>query len=49
MYWNYIERHPNHVHLAPKVEQEARDALTWFYLGIYLSPRAIARSYGHFR
>ncbi|KAH9973085.1 hypothetical protein BGW80DRAFT_1500040, partial [Lactifluus volemus] len=32
MYWNYIERHPNHVHLAPKVEQEARDALTWFYL-----------------
>ncbi len=33
MYWNYLERHPNHFPLPPTVEQEARDALAWFYLG----------------
>ena len=33
MYWNYLERHPNHVPLPPNAEQEARDALAWFHLG----------------
>ena len=37
MYWNYLERHPNHVLLPPNAEQEARDALTWFHLGTFLS------------
>jgi len=32
MYWNYLERHPNHVLLPPNAEQEARDALAWFHL-----------------
>ncbi|KAH9965722.1 hypothetical protein BC827DRAFT_760720 [Russula dissimulans] len=32
MYWNYLERHPNHVLLPPNAENEARDALTWYYL-----------------
>jgi len=32
MYWNYLERHPNHFSLPLTVEQEARDALAWFYL-----------------
>ncbi|KAF8484550.1 hypothetical protein DFH94DRAFT_714429 [Russula ochroleuca] len=32
MYWNYLERHPNHVPLPPNAEQEARDALAWFHL-----------------
>jgi hypothetical protein len=32
MYWNYLERHP-HFPLPLTVEQEARDALAWFYLG----------------
>ena len=36
MYWNYLERHPNHVLLPPNAEQEARDALAWFHLGICL-------------
>jgi hypothetical protein len=39
MYWNYLERHPNHVPLPPNAEQEARDALTWFHLGEYFSFR----------
>ena len=34
MYWNYLERHPNHVLLPQDAEQEARDALAWFHLGI---------------
>ena len=33
MYWGYLERHPNHFPLPLTVEQEARDALAWFYLG----------------
>ena len=33
MYWNYLERHPNHFPLPPTAEQDARDALAWFYLG----------------
>ena len=33
MYWNYLERHPNHFPLHLTAEQEARDALAWFYLG----------------
>jgi hypothetical protein len=33
MYWNYLERYPNHVPLPPNAEQEARDALVWFHLG----------------
>jgi len=32
MYWNYLERHPNHFPLHLTAEQEARDALAWFYL-----------------
>ncbi|KAF8505975.1 hypothetical protein F5888DRAFT_1653380 [Russula emetica] len=32
MYWNYLERYPNHVPLPPNAEQEARDALAWFHL-----------------
>jgi len=32
MYWNYLERHPNHVLLPPNAENEARDALAWYYL-----------------
>ncbi|KAF8264942.1 hypothetical protein EI94DRAFT_1685987 [Lactarius quietus] len=32
MYWNYLERHPNHFPLSLTAEQEARDALAWFYL-----------------
>ena len=36
MYWNHLERHPNHVLLPPNAEQEARDALAWFHLGICL-------------
>jgi len=32
MYWNYLERHPNHVPLPPNAEREARDALAWFHL-----------------
>lgn len=32
MYWNYLERHPNHFPLPPTAEQDARDALAWFYL-----------------
>ena len=34
MYWNYLERHPNHIPLPLTAEQEAKDALAWFYLGI---------------
>ncbi len=41
MYWNYLERHPNHVLLPPNAEQEARDALAWFHLGICQSLAAI--------
>jgi hypothetical protein len=37
MYWNYLERYPNHVPLPPNAEQEARDALAWFHLGILQS------------
>jgi hypothetical protein len=37
MYWNYLERHPNHVLLPENAEQEARDALAWFHLGIRTS------------
>lgn len=33
MYWNYLERYPNHVPLPPNAEQEARDALAWFHIG----------------
>lgn len=33
MYWNFLERHPNHVLLPSNAEQEARDALAWFHLG----------------
>ncbi|KAH9045177.1 hypothetical protein EDB85DRAFT_2137274 [Lactarius pseudohatsudake] len=32
MYWNYLERHPNHFPLPSTVEQEAKDAIAWFYL-----------------
>lgn len=42
MYWNYLERHPNHALLPPNAEQEANDALVWFHLGTYLS---FARGY----
>jgi len=37
MYWNYLERHPNHALLPPNAEQEARDALAWFHLGMRTS------------
>jgi hypothetical protein len=40
MYWNYLERHPNHIPLPPNAEQEARDALAWFHLGTDLSFRS---------
>jgi len=40
MYWNYLERHPNHVPLPPNAEQEARDALAWFHLGENFSFRS---------
>ncbi|KAI9513182.1 hypothetical protein F5148DRAFT_1156722 [Russula earlei] len=32
MYWNHLERHPNHVLLPPNAEKEARDALAWYHL-----------------
>ncbi|KAH8988605.1 hypothetical protein EDB92DRAFT_1871486 [Lactarius akahatsu] len=36
--WNYLERHPNHFPLPSTVEQEAKDALAWFYLGTSFFP-----------
>ena len=45
MYWNYFERHPKHFPLPLTVEQEARDALAWFYLGDPL-PSSVGQTSG---
>ncbi|KAI0265174.1 hypothetical protein BC834DRAFT_880407 [Gloeopeniophorella convolvens] len=41
MYWNYLERHPNHSPLPPNAENEAKDALAWFYIdNLMTGPRS---------
>jgi hypothetical protein len=49
MYWNYLERHPNHVPLPPNAEQEARDALAWFHLGTAFRSGDVPGHSFHFR
>ena len=49
MYWNYLERYPNHVPLPPNAEQEARDALAWFHIGTCQSFGGYFRFSFHFR